>query len=448
MSKKKNIAKDTTDSLNMAALKETDSASSSVEPKSDEAQALTLRCRIVFKGMLIGVLLFCAAFVALEVLLPTQDATDANKNYGYVYSGAKSSSVSFTMNSTEDNSLLLFGSSELSTPETLIPEVPSEVFGQHNYGVNLTYVGEAYDQSLWHAIAAGAYSRNMRGSSTAQTSSSAVDTNANQAQNSNTPQNAKVAIIVSPTWFSDGGIDNETFKLRFSYNLYREFCSNPSISDASKAYVAQRLAEQGVDNTTIQAGMRANPVSCINDGALNTIDDLSLRKELCTVRTMGMERPQASNAAELPSFDQWRAWALQDAEASCNNDWGFDADFWDKNIEGRTDILKNSQLDETLSDTCEYQDFAFFLKVCKEVGFEPLVIISPVHGEFYDLVGIEQDTRTNCYNRIKTICATYDVSMADFSNREYEAYFLHDIVHFGWTGWVDVEEALYNYVKA
>ena len=35
--------------------------------------------------------------------------------------------------------------------------------------------------------------------------------------------------------------------------------------------------------------------------------------------------------------------------------------------------------------------------------------------------------------------------LADFSDREYEKYFLFDIVHFGWTGWIDVEEAVYNF---
>ena len=36
---------------------------------------------------------------------------------------------------------------------------------------------------------------------------------------------------------------------------------------------------------------------------------------------------------------------------------------------------------------------------------------------------------------------------ADFTDREYEKYFLFDTVHFGWTGWVDVEEAIYDFVN-
>ena len=37
--------------------------------------------------------------------------------------------------------------------------------------------------------------------------------------------------------------------------------------------------------------------------------------------------------------------------------------------------------------------------------------------------------------------------LADFTSHEYEKYFLYDIVHFGWTGWIDVEEAIYRFAK-
>jgi len=43
------------------------------------------------------------------------------------------------------------------------------------------------------------------------------------------------------------------------------------------------------------------------------------------------------------------------------------------------------------------------------------------------------------------VCDRYGCAVADFSDREYEQYFLYDIVHFGWTGWVDVEEAIYDF---
>ena len=50
----------------------------------------------------------------------------------------------------------MFGSSEFSTPKKVVPQVPVGVFGENDYGLRCMLVGEAYDQSLWHAIALSA----------------------------------------------------------------------------------------------------------------------------------------------------------------------------------------------------------------------------------------------------------------------------------------------------
>lgn len=385
--------------------------------------------RVVFISVALGALLFASAFMALEWYLPSQGVTgsDANgyqKNYGYVHSGAKSSSTDFTTRSVPEDAMLFFGSSELSTPASLIPEVPAMVFGMGNYGVNLAYIGEAYDQSLWQAIAVGAY-----------------------AEHTN---NKKIAIVVSPGWFEDGGLDNETFKLRFSYNLYRQFCKNPNISQANKDYVAKRLAEQGIDDTTINAGMGSTPVDWVNDFVLGAMNDLQIRKDLRDVRPLGIEEEYVDRDmnAETYPFADLREEALGEAElASTNNDWGMEDKYYASNIEGKMDQLKNFRSAQTFSKTPEYGDLSHLLQICKEVGLDPLVIVPPLHGEFNDHAGISQETRQVCYDRIKAICENEGVQVADFTDREYEKYFLFDTVHFGWTGWVDVEEAIYDFVN-
>lgn len=379
-----------------------------------------LKPRVAIASIAVGCALFVAGYFGVQTLLPAQDVHDSNRNYGYVYSGAKSSSVAFNTKADADDSVLLFGSSELSTPSSTVPQVPSAVFGRNNYGIDLTFVGEAFDQSLWHAIAAGAYAPNV--------------------------DNKKCAIIVSPGWFEDGGVDSQTFGLRFSYQLYRAFCDNPDISDTSKAYLAKRLAEQGIDDMTINAGMRTLPQDYLNDVVLTTMEDMKVRRDLISVREGGLD--QSERSTEMTSFKKLRKQALADAVASCTtNDWGIDDAFYTTNLEGQLDRLKDRHLDQTYTDTPEYDDLNFFLKVCREVGLEPLVIISPLHGEFFDHQGISKNVRTSCYDRIRLICEKHEVQCADFSDREYEKYFLHDIVHFGWTGWVAVEEAIYNYVN-
>jgi len=378
-----------------------------------------LKPKAAIAAVVAGCALFGAVYAGVQVVLPAQDVHDSNRNYGYVYSGAKSSSVAFNTSADADDSLLLFGSSELSTPASSVPQVPTAVFGQGNYGVDLTYVGEAYDQSLWHSMAAGAYAGSV--------------------------DNKKCAIIVSPGWFEDGGVDNTTFGLRFSYGLYRAFCDNPDISDASKAYLVKRLHEQGIDEMTINAGLRTMPQDYLNDAVLATMDDLKVRNELRSVRKGGLDQSQRGDEEPL-SFDELRAQALADAQAaSTNNDWGIDDSFYSNNIAGNEDRLTNLHADETYSHTPEFNDFNFLLKVMREVGFEPLVIISPIHGDFYDMEGVTASVRHTLYRRIAEICDEHGVACADLTSHEYEKYFLHDIVHFGGPGWVAVEEAIYDH---
>ena len=81
--------------------------------------------------------------------------------YGYLYSGVKSESIPFTLAACHDDTYFLFGSSELATYPGMVSTVPDNVFMQYDCGMHFMYVGEAYDQSLWMTIAAGAYAQGM-----------------------------------------------------------------------------------------------------------------------------------------------------------------------------------------------------------------------------------------------------------------------------------------------
>lgn len=377
--------------------------------------------KAVIIGFLLGIMLFCVSLIAVDILLPTQKSHDSNLNYGYIYSGEKSQSVDFSTSSALDNSLFVFGSSELSTPNTVVSQVPSEVFGKNNYGINLVYVGEAYDQSLWHSMAIGAYASSL-------------------------PKNSKIILILSPTWFEDAGLDEETFKMRFSYNLYRAFCDNSNISQSSKNYLAKRLSEYNIEQTMINAGLNKTLVDQLNNAIYLWAEDLKTRVSLVDVRKEG--EVVCGNAPQEPDFDDLHHQALVDAAInSTNNAWGMDDGFYANSIEGRLDKLRNSQQGEKFANMEELQDFSFVLKVCNELELKPLVIIPPVHGEFYDHIGTSGEDRQRCYDRIIEVCQKHNVQYANFSNKEYEQYFLHDIVHLGNTGWVEAERAIFEFAK-
>lgn len=380
----------------------------------------TKKPRVIISGVAMGVALFALTFALFWATLPPQSEHDPDLTYGYVYSGTKSSSVAFNTSADNDGSYFLFGSSELSTPANVVAQVPAAVFGENNYGMNLTYVGEAYDQSLWHSIAIGAYEPYVN-------------------------EDRKIVFVVSPTWFEDAGLDEDTFKMRFSYSLYREFCENPAISESSKAHLASRLADFGLDQATINAGLGTTFVDELNNAVFLAADDIKLRKELIDIRENGMTKVEGEK--EVPDFEELHYQALSDATInSTNNAWGLDDNFYANNIERRLDRLRNSQEGERFANAEELKDFSFLLKICAELDLDVLVIIPPVHGEFYDYAGVDEADRQACYARIKKLCEDRGITYADFTDREYEQYFLHDIVHPGNTGWVDIEEAIYSFI--
>ena len=374
-------------------------------------------------ALLCGVAVAACAIVGVSLAFPRQAECDSQTDYGYVYSGMKSQSVDFAKAAMTDESLLLFGSSELSTPASIVPQVPGAVFGENDYGLRLMCVGEAYDQSLWQAIALGAFAQG------------------------GVPRD-KAVLIVGPGWFVDGGQDADTFGTRFSYSLYAGFCENSAIPAAVKAYVCDRLLELGIDETQVSSSAGSMPQDALNAAVFGAIDDLKIRQGLIEVRAEGM--PLVDEAAPAtPDFATMREQALVDGAAiSTTNDWGVEDGFYTKRLEPVLDGAAGSRADETYSDTPEYDDLDAFLDVADACGIDVLLVVSPVMGPYYDHIGITADTREACYDRIRAIAAKHgSAKLADFSDREYEKYFLYDIVHFGTVGWTDLNEAIYNFAQ-
>lgn len=98
--------------------------------------------------------------------------------------------------------------------------------------------------------------------------------------------------------------------------------------------------------------------------------------------------------------------------------------------------LKGSYSGASYVESPEYDDFRLFLDVCKELNIEPLIISAPVNGRWYDYAEFSKADRNTYYQNIRDICREYNVKLADFSQKEYEIYFLRDIMHLGWKGWL------------
>ena len=376
---------------------------------------------LLLKVVVAGLVAIALVMGGVCCALPRQgDVADQTRLYDYVYSGTKSESVDFTTTNMSDDGILTFGTSELYISSPLVNQCPQKVFGESVSGVDMTYVGEAFDQSLWQAIAAGAYAPSSK--------------------------NRKVALMLSPQWFFKGNGQQSKLSSKFSYQLYKGFLENDSISDDTKAYVRQRLETLGVEGTQIAAANDDTFVDAINDAAYQFSNDLRIRSKIDALVKGSPKNSQVRSAREATGEPDWNA-LLSDAQAqgeqSCtNNDFGIHDAYWDKNSQ-----YKSEQNQDFVHADDEWADFQCFLKVCKEAGLEPLVVILPMHGSWYDEMGVTSDTRAQFYDQARSLCDEAGVAYADFSSCEYEKYFLCDTVHPGWIGWVRIEHAVYDFVN-
>ena len=209
-----------------------------------------------------------------------------------------------------------------------------------------------------------------------------------------------------------------------------------------------------MNQKTIQTAKDFNIVPSI--AALNGGEDYELLftiaqsdyekvKDLDDVRSRGI--PFAAGPAEVPYWERMMAEARTDAaEMGSSNAWGAENAFYTEQLAPALDSLAGARADETYQKSQEYGDLKCFLDVCDFCGIEPLIIIEPVMGPYYDHIGIGRETREAAYARIRDVVAAHPAArLCDFSDHEYEPGFLFDIVHFGWCGWVSCEHALWDF---
>lgn len=330
----------------------------------------------------------------------------------------------------EENSIPVFGSSELSASDNVA--YPPSLFHHGNSDFNMVLMGRGYMQSLHHAVVLGGISDNI--------------------------SNKKVVLILSPQWFSASHLSSEVYASRFSERMYSQFLKNPDISYNTKEKVTERLKNLLAADPAQLARLEMyekvylkhsfNPISQIElrlyDSFMDYRQVYLLGKEMKNIK--GTEENFIT--ADQLDFKVLMEEAQAAGEKECtNNKFYIYDEYYDTYIREGEENAKGSMADNSFLSSPEYGDLRIFLDVCKETGITPLIVSIPVNGRWYDWTGFPQEDRKGYYENIRTICREYQVEIADFSDKEYEEYFLKDIMHLGWKGWVYLDEAVYNFYK-
>jgi len=122
-------------------------------------------------------------------------------------------------------------------------------------------------------------------------------------------------------------------------------------------------------------------------------------------------------------------------------------EYYNKYLKDKESSLKNAYKDIDILDSAEFEDFKFLLSVCKDLGIKPYIILMNVNGWYYDYTGILEEERTQFYNKLESIAKDNNFDVLNLQKHEYEKYYLTDVMHLGWKGWLNVSEEMSNHFK-
>ena len=351
---------------------------------------------------------------------------DNSIRYSTSYEKYKSRDI-LTSNITP-NTLVLLGSSELVA--TINEDYhPNKIFNYNDF--NIMQIGTSYSQNIVQASTLGS----IEGAMTKR----------------------KVAIVESVQWFEKDGTHQDAFLNKASQEHIFQTLSNEKISKETKEKLIDRIIEITKGNK-LQNDLYKKYKSYFIEGKGTFIDKKLLELDN-TIYSFKLKQTfyQKHAKSDYPSLGDktpdynWGQLTNQFVEEvkkkTDNNDYAVDNNYYNTYLKDRYTSLKNSNKDLSYLESPEYSDMGLFLTVAKELGIEVEVIIFPVNGKWNDYTGVSREMRKQTYKKIEDVAKKHGATVLNYGNREYDDYFLFDVMHVGVKGWMEVEKELYKFAN-
>ena len=386
---------------------------------------------IKLKAFLLSLVLVIATLALLNVTYVKKiedyyKVKDNSIRYSTSYEKYKSRDI-LTSNITP-NTLVLMGSSELVA--TINEDYhPNKIFNYNDF--NIMQIGTSYSQNIIQATTLGS----IEGSMTKR----------------------KVAIIESVQWFEKDGTHQDAFLNKASQEHIFQTLSNKKISKDTKEKLIDRIIEITKGNK-LQNDLYKKYKSYFIEGKGAFIDKKLLEFDNAIYsfklkQTFYQKRAKSdypSLGDKTPDYD-WEKMTNQFVEEvkkkTDNNDYAVDNNYYNTYLKDRYASLKDSNKDLSYLESPEYSDMELFLTVAKELGIEVEVIIFPVNGKWNDYTGVSREMREKTYKKIEDVAKSHGATVLNYGNREYDDYFLFDVMHVGVKGWMEVEKELYKFAN-
>ena len=386
---------------------------------------------IKLKAFLLSLVLVIATLALLNVTYVKKiddyyKVKDNSIRYSTSYEKYKSRDI-LTSNITP-NTLVLLGSSELVA--TINEDYhPNKIFNYNDF--NIMQIGTSYSQNIIQATTLGSIEGSM--------------------------SKRRVAIVESVQWFEKDGTHQDAFLNKASQEHIFHMLDNDKISKETKEKLINRIIEITKGNKQQNDIYKKYKSYFIDEKGMivdkkllefdNAIYSFKLKQ---TFYQKHAKSDYPSLGDKTPDYD-WGQLTDQFVEEvkkkTNNNDYAVDNNYYNTYLKDRYVSLKDSNKDLSYLESPEYSDMELFLTVAKELGIEVEVIIFPVNGKWNDYTGVSREMREKTYKKIEDVAKGHGATVLNYGNREYDDYFLFDVMHVGVKGWMEVEKELYKFAN-
>lgn len=345
----------------------------------------------------------------------------------YSISPEKYKSTDIIKANLDQNTLVLFGSSELAITNHKEYSF-NKVFNTKDF--HIMQLGSGSDQNIIHASLLGSLGDAV--------------------------PKKRIAIVESMQWFEEKDQNRKAFEGRISKEAAYNALNNEALTQETKTKLINRIISLSSDNQSLKETFERYKRVLVDKNPIG-LDEWLIKVDLLRYnyilknkfandkKSLGTKKVNSELASEI-NWEQRTSDAVKDAEKKTkNNPFGMDDDAFNMNYSKRVESAKDSKKDINLLDSEEYEDFKLFLEIAKELGIEAKIILFPVNGKWYDHIGINKESRKKYYEKIKAIAKEYGATVWDISDKEYESYYMHDGIHPGWKSWLETNKALYEY---
>ena len=375
---------------------------------------------LVIIGFLYGLNIYLDR--SIESLKEKKDYTEIRHTYNNV---SRDRGLILKQMLDDKNDIMLFGSSELSSE---VPQRSANYFPNNDSIRDITILGRAYTQSLQQASLIGSLNSGTK----------------------------NTAMIVSIQWFfNKDGITRSDYWVNFSPTQFYSILNDEKIPQELRDEYARRNEEllyksphflseyyyaKSYNSKNIAwkaAYYLLKPYTSFKEMALTYKDKYNTLKELRNAKDIVSRKVKEVDWKKTMDEAIAMATPLTD-----KNPLKIDNEYYDKYIKDKYDSVEGIYSRITPTESKELYDLELVLKIAASKKIKPLIIINAVNGNYYDYLGLDRKKREDFSNEIKNLSAKYSLDVLDLSLKDYEDYYLRDVMHLGWKGWVDLNYEL------